>query len=161
MAANREHKNSVFSLLFSDTEVLRELYGALEGIQLGPEVPIVINTLSDVLFKDQLNDLSFLVDTKLIFLFEHQSSINPNMPLRLLMYMSKIKEFLETNASEVLNMLITEWSTEEWGQVCREEGRGIEKLETARNAFAKGLPIDLIRDITGLDTETLNRLSAK
>jgi predicted transposase/invertase (TIGR01784 family) len=84
-----------------------------------------------------------------------------------------LKDFLETNASEVLDMLITERTTEKWGEVCWEEGRekgieiGIEegrkiaKLEMARNAFAKGLLIDVIRDITGLDTETLNSLSAK
>jgi predicted transposase/invertase (TIGR01784 family) len=70
-------------------------------------------------------------------------------------------------------MNITEWNTEEWGAVRWEEGReeGIEigteegrksaKLETARNAFAKGLPVEVIRDITGLDAETLNSLSAE
>jgi predicted transposase YdaD len=34
-----------------------------------------------------------------------------------------LKKFLETNASEVLNMLITEWNTAEYGEVQREEGR--------------------------------------
>jgi hypothetical protein len=35
---NREHKDSVFSLLFSDPDILRELYSAIEGIDL-PSLP--------------------------------------------------------------------------------------------------------------------------
>jgi hypothetical protein len=89
MGANREYKDSVFSFLFSDPETLRELYGALEGVRLGPDVPITINTLSDVLFREQLNDLSFLADRRLVVLFEHQSTPNPNMAMRLLMYIGR------------------------------------------------------------------------
>jgi hypothetical protein len=54
MGSNREYKNSVFSLLFSDPDTLRELYGALEGITLPSDVPISINTLKDVLYKTLL-----------------------------------------------------------------------------------------------------------
>jgi hypothetical protein len=92
MASNREYKDSVFSFLFSDPQILRELYGALEGIRLDPDVPIRINTLSDVIFLEQLNDLSFMVDNKLVILIEHQSTINPNMALRLLIYIGRIYE---------------------------------------------------------------------
>jgi hypothetical protein len=94
MDGNREYKASVFSLLFSDPAILRELYNALEGVTLDPGVPISINTLEGALFKDQLNDLSFLVDNKLVVLIEHQSTINPNMPLRLLMYIGRLYEKL-------------------------------------------------------------------
>jgi predicted transposase YdaD len=73
-------------------EVLRDLYGALEGIRLGPDVSIEINTLSDVIFMEQLNDLSFLVDNKLVVLIEHQSTINPNMAIRLLIYCGRVYE---------------------------------------------------------------------
>jgi hypothetical protein len=92
MASNREYKDSVFSLLFGDPRILRELYGALEGVRLPPDVPVLINTLEDVIFLGQLNDLSFLVDNRLIVLIEHQSTINPNMALRLLMYSGRIYE---------------------------------------------------------------------
>ena len=94
MATNREHKDSVFSFLFSDPEILRELYAALEGIRLAPDVPIRINTLSGVLFLEQFNDLSFVVDNRLVVLIEHQSTINPNMALRLLIYIGRIYEKL-------------------------------------------------------------------
>jgi len=41
----------------------------------------------------------------------------------------------------------------------REQGRAVERLETARNALAKGLSLDLVYDITGLDMETLKSLA--
>jgi hypothetical protein len=92
MGANRKYKDSVFSFLFSDPDILRELYGALEGITLPPEVPITINTLEGVLFSDRINDISCDIGGKLVLLVEHQSTINPNMPLRLLMYIARIYE---------------------------------------------------------------------
>jgi hypothetical protein len=34
-----------------------------------------------------------------------------------------LSDFLARHSTEVFNMLLTEWNTEEWGEVCREEGR--------------------------------------
>ena len=92
MAANIRYKASVFSSLFSDPASLRELYGALEGVTLPPDVPIELNTLSDVLYMGQINDISFTIGGRLVIVLEHQSTINPNMPLRLLMYVARIYE---------------------------------------------------------------------
>jgi hypothetical protein len=89
---NRNHKNSVFTFLFSDPCLLRELYSAIEGVTLPPDIPIDINTLSDVLFMERINDLSFLIDNRLVVLIEHQSSINNNIPFRLLEYVVRIYE---------------------------------------------------------------------
>ncbi|MDR1446780.1 MAG: hypothetical protein LBI90_07800, partial [Treponema sp.] len=86
MGANREYKSSVFSLLFGEENTLRGLYEALEGVALPPEAPITINTLEDALFKTKINDISFEAGEKLVVILEHQSTINPNMPLRLLSY---------------------------------------------------------------------------
>jgi hypothetical protein len=90
MSANTKYKDSLFSWLFSDPDTLRELYSAIEGVPLDPSVPITINTLEDVLFMDMINDISFLVAGKLVILIEHQSTINPNMPLRLLLYVARV-----------------------------------------------------------------------
>jgi hypothetical protein len=38
------------------------------------------------------NDISFLLDGKLVVLIEHQSSLNRNMPLRLLLYIGRVYE---------------------------------------------------------------------
>jgi hypothetical protein len=90
MSVNRKYKDSVFSLLFSDPGRLRELYGAIRGIVLPPDIPLTINTLEGVLYRTFLNDLSFELAKKLVILIEHQSSINPNMALRLFMYMAEV-----------------------------------------------------------------------
>jgi predicted transposase/invertase (TIGR01784 family) len=89
---NRKFKSSVFSFIFSNPDVLRELYCALEGITLKQDVPVVINTLEDVLFMDMINDISFEIGGKLVILIEHQSTINPNMALRMLMYSGRVYE---------------------------------------------------------------------
>jgi hypothetical protein len=92
MSVNTRYKDSVFSFLFSDAALLRELYCALEGVELPPGVPVSVNTLRNVLFLGPVNDISFEIGDKVIVLIEHQSTINPNMGLRLLLYIVKIYE---------------------------------------------------------------------
>jgi len=92
VSANEKHKDSIFSRLFSDPDILRELYSAIEGVELPPHVAIDINTLSNALFMGQLNDVSFTVGDRLVVLIEHQSTINENMPLRMLMYIGRVYE---------------------------------------------------------------------
>jgi hypothetical protein len=94
MNTNIKYKDSVFSSLFSDPNALRELYCAIEGIPLDTGAVIKVNTLKDVLYMEQYNDISFTVDDKLVILIEHQSTINPNLPLRLLLYAGRLYEKL-------------------------------------------------------------------
>ncbi|MDR2509126.1 MAG: Rpn family recombination-promoting nuclease/putative transposase, partial [Spirochaetaceae bacterium] len=90
MGVNNKYKASVFSSLLSDDATLREFYGAFTGVALPPDMPIEINTLSNVLYMGQINDVSFTVGDRLVIVIEHQSTINPNMPLRLLIYVAHI-----------------------------------------------------------------------
>jgi hypothetical protein len=92
LSVNKKFKSSVFSFIFSNPDTLRELYCALEGITLSHDVPVVINTLEDIIFMDMNNDISFEIGGKLVVLIEHQSTINPNMALRLLMYIGRVYE---------------------------------------------------------------------
>ena len=46
--------------------------------------------LEQVLYKSYYNDIAVLVDGQFILMIEHQSTINPNMPLRLLEYVARI-----------------------------------------------------------------------
>ncbi|MDR2501268.1 MAG: Rpn family recombination-promoting nuclease/putative transposase [Treponema sp.] len=55
-------------------------------------MPIELNTLSGVLYMGQINDISFTIGNRLVIVLEHQSTVNPNMPLRLLMYLARIYE---------------------------------------------------------------------
>ncbi|MDR2964644.1 MAG: Rpn family recombination-promoting nuclease/putative transposase [Treponema sp.] len=106
MNVNKNHKSSVFSLLFGNPDILRELYSAIEGVELPPDIPIDINTLSDVLYKGKINDLSFLIDNRLIVLIEHQSTINENMPIRLLIYVSDVYKRIINRRDMFLEKLV-------------------------------------------------------
>jgi len=92
MSENKNFKDSVFNKLFCDPDLLRELYCALKDVTLPPDTPVIINTLEQVLLEDMYNDISFEIGGKLVVLVEHQSTINPNMALRMHQYFSKITE---------------------------------------------------------------------
>ena len=92
MCVNKKHKSSVFSTLFSDPDVLRELYSAIEGVDIPPDAIVDINTLTDVLYMKQINDISFTIDDRIVILVEHQSTICRNVPIRLLMYLGRVYE---------------------------------------------------------------------
>ena len=92
MKTNRNLKDSVFTTLFSDPDILRDLYCALGSVSLPPDVPVSINTLENVIYMDFYNDISFEIGGKLIVLIEHQSTINPNMAMRLFMYIGRVLE---------------------------------------------------------------------
>jgi hypothetical protein len=280
MNTNKNYKNSVFTALFGEPDTLRELYCALEGVTLPPDTPVIVNSLEEALFMERVNDISFEIGGKLVVLIEHQSTINPNMALRLLLYAGRVyekiiddrmiysskqmtvprpdffvlyngtapypeektlrlsemfentdalgvpaketpalelvvkvvninegkneaiaqrcrllseysafvakarefeseglkhgeaikeavlycrshdilKEFLEKNASEVLNMLLTEWNWDDAKEVWQEESREDEREKIARNALAEGSSLEFVQKITGLPYETIERL---
>jgi len=282
MDTNKKFKDTVFTTLFGSPDILRELYCALEGVTLPPDVPISIATLENVLVMDKYNDIAFRVGEKLIVLIEHQSTINPNMALRLLMYISEtykrsikgkdlflskpipipwpefyvlyngiepypdnsivklsdlfkkpedlglpvktrpllelevkvininegrneeivskcrdlsdytmfiakarsiwletgdlregiieavkfcqkhgiLKKFLESYASEVINMLYDEWNLDDALFYAREEGREEERLEIARNALTEGLNPEYVQKITGLPIDEIAKLKS-
>jgi hypothetical protein len=90
--ANKQYKDGLFRSLFNNKGSLLELYNALEGTDCQDESVIEINTLQNVLFSSIKNDISFTVDDKMVIVIEHQSTINENMPLRLLSYITRIYE---------------------------------------------------------------------
>jgi len=89
---NRKYKDSVFTKLFGETETLLELYNAIQDTNYGKDTEIQITTLENVLYMEQMNDISFTIDGKIVVLIEHQSTINPNMPLRMLLYIARTYE---------------------------------------------------------------------
>ncbi|GHV37159.1 hypothetical protein AGMMS49546_04130 [Spirochaetia bacterium] len=96
---NLNYKDSIFTALFSSPDKLRELYNAIKGAHYDEKTKISINTLSDVLFLERINDISFTIDNRLVVLLEHQSTVNPNMPLRFLLYIARIYEkIIETKS---------------------------------------------------------------
>lgn len=87
LSANRKYKDTVFRMLFSDKMNLLSLYNAINGSNYTDPNQLEIVTLENAVYMGMKNDLSFLIDTSL-FLYEHQSTYNPNMPLRDLFYIS-------------------------------------------------------------------------
>lgn len=87
--ANRNYKSSIFELIFQGKKELLELYNAINGTTYQNPEDLEINTLENALYISMKNDLSFVLDLRLN-LYEHQSTINPNMPLRDLLYVSNI-----------------------------------------------------------------------
>ncbi|MCL1874886.1 MAG: hypothetical protein FWF87_01345 [Synergistaceae bacterium] len=94
---NRNFKASVFTHLFCDPENERGLYNAFSSVQFPLDAPVVDYTLTDVLYKERVNDLAFTVGGKLVCFFEGQSTINENMALRYLIYCARVYEKLISN----------------------------------------------------------------
>lgn len=94
LKANVNYKDSLFSSFLGEPWRLVEIYNAVEGTSYPPDTAVEINTLTDVLWKDQLNDLSFMLNGQIVVLIEHQSTVNGNMALRMLLYVARIYEKL-------------------------------------------------------------------
>ena len=107
--SNRKYKDSVFVDLFSEDEKAKEnflsLYNALHGTSLPLSSPVENIRLDNVMYMSIINDVSCLVDGKIIVLAEHQSTINENMPLRFLQYISRLYEKLQAPADRYLRKL--------------------------------------------------------
>ena len=94
---NRNHKDSLFIDLFCKDKEGKQnfisLYNALHNTNLDFATTTVQEVnIENVLYMALSNDIAMLVDNRLVVLVEHQSTINENMPLRLLEYVSRIYE---------------------------------------------------------------------
>lgn len=89
MQENREVKSDVFSMLLEDKKNALEVYNALNGTDYDNPEDVEIVTLEKGISLSIRNDASFIVDTDLN-IYEHQSTYNPNMPLRALFYVSSM-----------------------------------------------------------------------
>ncbi|MBR6452362.1 MAG: hypothetical protein IKS87_06620 [Lachnospiraceae bacterium] len=91
MIENKEFKSNVFSMLMEDRTNALQVYNALNQTEYEDPELIEIVTLEKGISLSVRNDASFLIDMNLN-IYEHQSTYNPNMPLRSLIYFSKIIE---------------------------------------------------------------------
>lgn len=87
VSAYRNYKDTVFRMLFSDKKNLLSLYNAVNSRDYTNPDDLEIVTLENAIYMGMKNDLAFIIDTNL-YLYEHQSTYNPNMPLRDLFYIS-------------------------------------------------------------------------
>ena len=98
LVANRKYKDTIFRSLFSDKRNLLSLYNALNGKSYDDPDKLEIVTLESAIYMGMKNDLAFILDLNL-FLFEHQSTYNPNIPLRDLLYIaSEYQKLVDTKS---------------------------------------------------------------
>lgn len=86
---NRLYKDRLFKMIFNDKTELLKLYNAINGTDYNDPAKLIITTLENAIYMTMENDLSFIIDMRLT-LYEQQASINPNLPLRFLMYITDI-----------------------------------------------------------------------
>lgn len=87
---NSKYKDRLFCMLFGrDKRNAISLYNALNGTNYSEDEDIEVTTIDDAIYINMKNDASFIVDGHMS-LFEQQSSLNPNMPLRGLMYFGNL-----------------------------------------------------------------------
>ncbi len=94
VTVNKEYKDRLFNFIFGSPENKKwtlSLYNAINGSNYTDENAIEINTIKEVLYLGMHNDTSFLLSDT-VNVYEHQSTYNPNMPLRQLQYLGSLYE---------------------------------------------------------------------
>ena len=89
-------KDNVFCMLYRDKRNLLDLYNALNNSHPTNVDELEVTTLNGGSYMKYKNDASFLV-TMNLYMFEQQSSKNPNMPLRFLHYLSDVYRNMYSN----------------------------------------------------------------
>ena len=87
MTTKRIFKDSIFRAYFREPENFVQLCNAVTGLNLTAD-ELIENTVEDVIFSNPRNDVSFSAGKSSFVFFEHQSTKNLNMPLRMLFYLS-------------------------------------------------------------------------
>jgi uncharacterized protein with von Willebrand factor type A (vWA) domain len=177
MGVNSRYKDSVFSLLFSDPDTLRTLYSAIEGVPVDPSIPITINTLSDVLYMERYNDISFTIGNKarncetlkgystfIARVREHEKVMSReeamNAAIEYCIEHNILSAFLIEHSTEVRNMLLTEWNWDDAKEVWQAEAAQKAWEEGMEKGLEKGQKniLDLVKQ--GYTTEQIETMLA-
>ena len=89
LPVNRIYKDRLYKMIFNDKSELLKLYNAINGTHYDDPAMLTITTLDNAIYMTMENDLSFIIDMRLA-LYEQQSTVNPNLSLRFLMYIADI-----------------------------------------------------------------------
>ena len=89
MAGNRQYKSDVFSMLLEDPKNALEVFNGVNGTNYDDPSKVEIYLLDKGVSLSIYNDASFILDMNLS-LYEHQSTYNPNIPLRNLFYLANL-----------------------------------------------------------------------
>ncbi len=87
---NKKYRDTVFRMIFGeDRNELLKLYNAVNDSDYTNADDLTINTLENAIYVGMKNDVSFVFQDELN-LYEHQSTLNPNLPLRVLFYVADL-----------------------------------------------------------------------
>ena len=97
---NREYKDRLFKFIFGNPENKEwtlSLYNAINDTSYENAADIQLTTIQDAVYMKMKNDVSFLINTVMNF-YEQQSTFNPNMPMRFLIYAGMVySKYIETS----------------------------------------------------------------
>lgn len=85
---SKEYKDRLFRLVFREKKDLLDLYNAVNDTHYNNADELHIVTLENMLYLKMKNDISFLIGD-ILNLYEHQSTVNPNMPVRGFLYFAE------------------------------------------------------------------------
>jgi len=101
MSINRQYKDRLFTFIFgneANKEWMLSLYNAVNHTSYDDAESITISTIDNMLYMHMKNDVSFLLADMMNF-YEQQSTYNPNMPIRLLIYAGMVyAKYIEEHA---------------------------------------------------------------
>ena len=95
---NVKYKDTIFRMIFSEPEHLLSLYNAVAGKEYQDPDALDIVTLENAVYMGMKNDLAFVLEMGL-YPYEHQSTYNPNIPLRDLFYIASEYQMLMNGKS--------------------------------------------------------------
>lgn len=114
ISVNREQKSRLFCFIFGAEENrnhLLSLYNAVNNTNYTNVEDVKITTLEDIIYIHMKNDVSFIFDSNMN-LYEHQSTFNPNMPLRGMMYFSTLySQYISENKKNIYGKTIVKIPT--------------------------------------------------
>ena len=87
---NKKIRDTLFCKYVGTEQHLLAIANAIRGTHHRDASGIQINTLKGSFYSNLKNDISFILDTLIMMLIEHQTTLNPNMPLRLLSYVDEL-----------------------------------------------------------------------
>ncbi|MCR5650758.1 MAG: hypothetical protein K6F86_06200 [Lachnospiraceae bacterium] len=114
---NPKHKDRLFCTIFGTEKYKRyalELYNAINGSNYSDLLDLEIITLTDAVYIKMKNDIAYLVSGT-IAVYEHQSSVNKNMPVRGFMYYGELySKILKRQKAGIYNSALVKIPTPQY-----------------------------------------------
>jgi len=133
---NRTMKNDLFVKLYEDEKEIADMASKLFKLEV---TGLQVKNLKPVMLGNKANDLSFLLNEMFIYLLEVQSTYNPNMPFRLLQYVTGILAQLIDETDDLYGETLIRLKTPKlytfFTGICEEEPGSIQTEQKLSSAF--------------------------